>query len=66
MPLETAVKISMDAVTASNDRENELDHESIVCAVNRLDEAGGWIEAYVVRARAPHPENLPPLPPLQT
>lgn len=66
MPVDTAVKISMDAVRASNDRINELDHESILYAVNHPDEARGWIEAYLVRARAPHPENLTPLPPLQT
>jgi len=65
MPVETAVKISMDAVRASNDRINELDHESIVYATNHPDKARGWIEAYLVRARALHPEKLAPLPPVR-
>ena len=65
MPVETAVKISMDAVRASNDRINELDHESILYAVDHPDRARGWIEAYLVRARAPHPERLSPLPPVR-
>ena len=25
------------------------------------DKARGWLEAYLVRARAPHPDRLPPL-----
>ena len=62
MPIETAVKISMDAICASNDRINELDHESIIYAVNHPDKARGWIEAYLIRARARYPEKLPPLP----
>lgn len=65
MPVDTAVKISMDAVRASNDRINELDHESIIYATNHPDKARGWIEAYLVRARAPHPGKLSPLPPVR-
>lgn len=62
MPVDQALKISMDALRAANDRINELDHESIVYATNHPDEAQGWLEAYLVRARAPHPDRLPPLP----
>ena len=63
MPVETALRISMDALRAANDRVNALDHESILFASNHPDEARGWIEAHLVRARAPHPERLTPLPP---
>jgi len=65
MPVETALKISIDAVRAANDRLNELDHEAIVYALTHPDKARGWLEAYLVRARAPHPERLPPLPPFK-
>ena len=62
MPVETALQISMDAIRAANDRVNELDHESLLYATQHPDQARGWIEAYLVRARAPHPERLAPLP----
>ena len=65
MPVETAIKINIDAVQASIDRINELDHASIAYAVNHPDKARGWIEAYLVRARAKYPEKLHPLPPLK-
>ena len=63
MPVDVALKICMDAIRAANDRINELDHEAILYAVNHPDKARGWLEAYLVRARAPHPERLTPLPP---
>jgi len=65
MPVETAVRNSIDAVRAAADRVNGLDHESIVHAVNNPAEARGWLEAYLIRARASRPEILPPLPPLR-
>lgn len=61
MPVDMALKISMDALRAANDRINSLDHESLVWASEHPDKARGWIEAYMVRARAPHPEKLAPL-----
>jgi xylose isomerase len=66
MPVETALQVSMDALHAANDRINGLDHASIVEAVNRPDRARGWLEAYLVRARAPQTSRLAPLPPLRT
>lgn len=63
MPVETALRISMDAIRAANERIEELDHEAIVYAHEHPDRARGWLEAYLVRARAPHPERLAPLPP---
>jgi len=53
----------MDAIRAANDRINELDHEAILYAQQHPDKACGWLEAYLVRARSPHPERLPPLRP---
>ena len=61
MPVETAMQISMDALRAANDRINELDHEAILHAIDKPDTNRGWVEAYLVRARAPHPERLSPL-----
>ena len=64
LPVDAALKISMDAIRAANDRVNDLDHEAILFARNHPDRARGWLEAYLVRARAAHPDRLPPLPPL--
>ncbi len=65
MPVEMGIKISMDAFRVANDRINEMDHESILYAVNHPDRARGWLEAYLVRARSPHGERLPALPKLK-
>lgn len=65
MPVDMAIRISMDAIRAANDRINELDHEAILYATTHPDQARGWLEAYLVRARAPHPERLPSLPPVK-
>lgn len=65
MPVETALRINMDALRAANDRINNLDHESIVYAVNHPDKTRGWIEQYLVRARSSHPERLAPLTPVK-
>jgi xylose isomerase len=51
----------MDALRAANDRINSLDHESLVWASEHPDKARGWIEAYMVRARAMDAERLPPM-----
>ena len=65
MPVETALQISMDALRAANDRIDGLDHEAVIHAVNNPHKTRGWLEAYLVRARAPHPGKLPPLPPVK-
>ena len=65
MPVETALKINMDALRAYNDRIEELDHESVLYALANPDKARGWLEAYLIRARASHPERLPKLPPVK-
>lgn len=65
MPVDTALKISMDALRAANDRVNSLDHAALVWASEHPDKARGWIEAYMVRARAWDAGRLPPLPTLK-
>lgn len=65
MPVDVALKIDMDALRAANDRINSLDHESIIYATEHPDKARGWIEAYLVRARAMNPGRLPVLPKLK-
>ncbi len=61
MPVDVALKNSMDALRAANDRINGLDHERMIEAAMKPDQKRGWIEAYLTRARASHPEKLPPL-----
>lgn len=65
MPVQTGLKTSMDAIRAANDRVNSLDHESIIYARQHPDRTRGWLEAYLIRARAMHPEKLAPLPPIR-
>ncbi|HEX9991042.1 MAG TPA: TIM barrel protein [Chloroflexia bacterium] len=65
MPVEVALQNSMDALRAANDRINNLDHESIIWATEHPDKARGWLEAYLIRARASRPERLSTLPPLE-
>ena len=61
MPVDTALKISMDAMRAARDRVEEMDHAAIVEASQHPDQKRGWIEAYLLRARASHPERLAPM-----
>jgi xylose isomerase len=61
MPVDVALKNSMDALRAANDRVNGLDHARIVEATTRPDKHRGRIEAMLIRARAPHPDRLPPI-----
>lgn len=61
MPVDVALKINMDAIRASADRVNNLDHESIIEAVNDPGSSRGWLEAYLIRERARNPKILPAL-----
>lgn len=63
MPVEVALRVNFDAVRATCDRVNSLDHESVIYAVTHPDEARGWLEAYLVRQRAKYPDRLTPLAP---
>lgn len=62
MPVDVALRISMDAIRAANDRVNAIDHEAVMHAVMHPAENRGWLEAYLLRARTPRPERLSPLP----
>jgi xylose isomerase len=59
MPVDVALKISMDALNAANDRINSMDHARIVEATMKPHEKRGWIEAYLIRARSSNPDRLP-------
>ncbi len=61
MPVETALRNSMDAIRAACARIDELDHEAILHAAENPQGARGWIEAYLLRARAPASAKLAPL-----
>jgi xylose isomerase len=65
MSVEQAVRNCVDALRAANDRVNSLDHEKVIWATTHPDKARGWLEAYLIRMRAMHSENLPPLEELQ-
>lgn len=52
MPVETAIRNSMDAIRAANDRINSVDHASILEATTHPDQHRGWLEAYLIRSRA--------------
>jgi len=62
MPVDMALRISVDAMRAANDRVNDLDHEALMFAHANPHKARGWIESHMIRARAPYPERLSPLP----
>ncbi len=61
MPVETAIRINIDAARAAADRINSLDHASIIRATTSPATSRGWLEAYLLRARASRPDQLPPL-----
>ncbi|MFG0326785.1 MAG: TIM barrel protein [Phycisphaerales bacterium JB037] len=64
MPVETAIRNSIDAIRVACDRVNALDHASIVRTHERPDESRGWLEAHLIRARAGAASKLAPLDPL--
>lgn len=65
MPVDTALKINMDAIRAANDRVNAIDHESVLHCQQHPDKTRGWLEAYLIRRRAFRPERLPKLSPVR-
>lgn len=60
-PVDVALKISMDALRAANDRINQLDHKRVVEATTNPSDHRGFVEAYLARARAPEGTDLPPI-----
>lgn len=65
MPVDVALRISMDAIRAANDRVNALDHEAVLLAHANPDKSRGWLEGYLLRNRTPNAANLPPWPGLR-
>jgi len=61
VPVDVALKISMDALRAACDRINQLDHELIVDAVENPASHRGFLEAYMIRSRALKTTSLPPI-----
>lgn len=61
MPVDVALKNSMDALRAANDRINSLDHAAIMEASTKPEATRGWLEAYLLRQRAANPGRLPAL-----
>jgi xylose isomerase len=64
MPVDVALRNNIDALRAANDRIESLDHDKVLWATEHPDKARGWLEAYLIRARALHPEKLGPMPSL--
>jgi len=65
MPVQQALKNCFDALRAANERINNLDHEKIIMATSHPEKNRGWLEAYLIRERAPKGISLPPLPPFE-
>jgi len=65
MPVQQALKNCFDALRAANERINNLDHEKIIMATSHPEKNRGWLEAYLIRERAPKSISLPPLPPFE-
>ena len=61
MPVDVALKNSMDALRAAGDRINAIDHTRVVEATMQPDTHRGWLEAYLIRRRAPASSHLPPI-----
>ncbi|MEM6793781.1 MAG: TIM barrel protein [Acidobacteriota bacterium] len=61
MPVDVALKNSIDALRAANDRIEGFDHAAIVEAAVNPDRHRGWLEGYLIRQRAPARSRLPSL-----
>ncbi|MCC6445400.1 MAG: TIM barrel protein [Armatimonadetes bacterium] len=64
MPVDRALINCFDAMKSMNDRINDLDPEKIVFCDHHPDRSRGYLEALLIRARAPYPDRLSPLPDL--
>jgi xylose isomerase len=63
IPTVRALRNSINAIRAANDRINDMDHEHLLECSTYPEIDRGWIEAYLIRKRALHPDRLPPLGP---
>jgi xylose isomerase len=62
MPVQQALRNCFDALRAANDRVNSLDHEKVIMATSHPHKNRGWLEAYLIRERAPKTSSFGPLP----
>jgi len=62
MPVDRALRISMDAMRAAAERIENVDHEAILHAHRHPDRSRGWLEGHLIRARAPGSIVLPSWP----
>jgi len=56
MPVETALKNSMNAIRSANDRINNIDPAAIADMHARPADHRGQLEAYLIQQRAPRPQ----------
>jgi xylose isomerase len=61
MDVGTALRNSFDAIRAANDRVNGMDHEAVMFSHTHPEKARGWLEAYLIRARAGSGTKLAPI-----
>jgi xylose isomerase len=62
MPIQQALKNNFDALLAANERIENLDHEKVIMSTSHPEKNRGWLEAYLIRQRAPASVSLPPMP----
>ena len=62
IPPVQAIRNSIDALKAANERINGLDHEKVIMSHFRPDRNRGWLEAYMIRQRAGSGSGLGPAP----
>ena len=65
VPVDVALRNSFDALRAANDRIESVDHASLVECHANPDRHRGWLEAHLLRLRAPNPSRFTSLPPLR-
>jgi len=65
MPVERALINNMDAMRAMNDRINSLDHAKIIECTTYPYKHRGYLEAMLIRARAPQGAKLSEMPPFE-
>lgn len=65
MPVRRALINCMDALRAANDRINAIDHEAVLTCDASPNKNRGYLEALLIRARAPKGASLSPMPELE-
>lgn len=65
VPVDVALRNSFDAIRAANDRIESVDHASVFECHSKPDTSRGWLEAHLLRLRAPASSRFSPLRPLK-